>query len=121
MQINVTFSLDNSILSFLKVQFAHIEQKLDALKTQGEITMSQLDDLNTAIQAEDVQIQALAPVVTKVDTDLAALAAAIKANVPPQDLLNQIQAIQSHTAALKTGIQQLSDADTAATTPGTPA
>lgn len=74
--------------------------------------MAQIDDLNAAIQAEDVQIGQISAVVTKVDTDLDALAAAVKAGTAGPDLLVQIQAIQSHTAALATAVQQLTATDT---------
>lgn len=83
--------------------------------------MAQIDDLNAAITAEDVEVQDLLPVVTKIDTDIAALAALVASGSTPPDLSAQIQAIQSHTASLVTAIQQLSDADNAAVPPVVPA
>ena len=79
--------------------------------------MSQLDDLKAAIADEDVEIGDLGTVITKVDTDLAALAAAVAAGATPTVLTTQIAAIQAHTAALVTGIGQLTAADTAAVPP----
>lgn len=73
---------------------------------------TQLDDLNSAIQAEDVEIQDLLASVTKIDADIIALLA--KPGLPP-DLTTQLQAIQAHTAALTTAAQQLKDDDTKAT------
>ena len=79
--------------------------------------MSQLDDLNAAIKAEDVDVQAIAAVATKIDTDIKALLA--KPGLPP-DLTTQLQAIQAHTSALGTALTQLQASDTAANPPATP-
>lgn len=79
--------------------------------------MAQIDDLNTAIQAEDVDVQQIAAVATKVDADVVALLAKIQAGNIPTDLTTQIQAIQAHTAALATALGQLNDADTQANPP----
>ncbi len=79
--------------------------------------MAQIDDLNAAIKAEDVEITTLAASITKIDADVdALLAAAQKAGVPT-DLTVQIQAIQSHTSALSTAVAQLAADDTKANPP----
>lgn len=83
--------------------------------------MAQIDDLNAAIQAEDVQVTTLAASITKIDADVdALLAAAQKAGVP-MDLTAQITAIQSHTSALATAVAQLAADDTKANPPSAPA
>lgn len=88
-----------------------IEQLLIALKIQGDKIMAQIDDLNAAIQAEDVQVTTLAASITKIDADVdALLAAAQKAGIPT-DLTIQIQAIQAHTAALQQAVSQLAGED----------
>lgn len=84
------------------------------LKQMEDKIMSQLDDLNVAIQAEDVDIQQLGPIATKIDADIVALKAAVAAGATPTDLTTQITAIQAHTAALATGLSQLSASDTKA-------
>lgn len=76
--------------------------------------MSQLDDLNAAIKAEDVDVQQLGTVAQKIDADIAALKAAIASGSSPQDLTMQIQAIQSHTASLVTALTQFNASDTSA-------
>lgn len=99
-------------------EFNHFDKRLETierllidLKTQGEKTMAQIDDLNTAIQAEDVQVTTLATSITKIDADVdALLVAAQKAGVPT-DLTVQIQAIQAHTSALSTAVAQLAAED----------
>ena len=88
-----------------------LQPALDALaeinKKEKHI-MSQLDDLNAAIQAEDVTLQQIVPVVAKIDADITALLA--RPGLPP-DLSAQIQAIQSHTSTLSTALQQLTADD----------
>lgn len=102
---------------YFEKKFETIERLLVELKTQGENTMAQIDDLNTAIQAEDVQVTTLATSITKIDADVdALLLAAQKAGVPT-DLTLQIQAIQSHTSALATAVAQLAADDTKANKP----
>lgn len=98
----------------------HLERLELQLKLQGEKIKMQIDDLNAAIQAEDVEITDLVTVMTKVDTDLAALKAAVDAGGSGPSLSDQIQAIQSHTAALKTALDQLKAADDAAVPPTPP-
>ena len=83
---------------------------------QMEVTlMGQLEDLNTAIQQEDVEVQDILASVTKVGADIDALWAKIAAGGNPTDLTAQLQAIQSHVASLTTAAQQLKDEDTKAT------
>lgn len=76
--------------------------------------MSQLDDLNTAIKNEDVEVATLLTSITTIAADVAKLKAAVSAGTSATDLSAQITAIQSHLASLTTGAQQLKDADTAA-------
>lgn len=79
--------------------------------------MAQLDDLNTAIAAEDVDVQLIAASATKIDADIVALKAAIAAGAPPTVLTAQITAIQAHTAALATAAGILQAADVNANQP----
>lgn len=76
--------------------------------------MTQKEDLDAAIAAEDVTIQAIAASVTKIAADITALLAKIGTGTPPADLAAEIQAVQSHTDALKTAAASLADADTKA-------
>jgi hypothetical protein len=119
MNINISIGLDNSTLTFLKNYLGNIGQKLDEIIIKENQIMSQLDDLNTAIQNEDVDVQAIAAVALKIDTDIKALQAAVAAGGKPQDLSTQIAAIQSHTASLATalGILQADDASASAPVP----
>lgn len=73
--------------------------------------MSQLDDLNAAIAAEDVEIQDLLASITKVASDIDTLIAKINAGGGTVDLTTQLQALSSHLSSLTTGAQQLKDAD----------
>lgn len=73
--------------------------------------MTQLNDLNTAIQAEDVEVNDILASVTKIGTDITTLLAKIAAGGVPTDLAAQLQAIQSHVASLTTAAQQLKAAD----------
>lgn len=82
--------------------------------------MAQIDDLNTAIKAEDVQVTTLAASITKIDADVDALLAAAQGGTSGPDLTVQIQAIQSHTSALATAVAQLAAEDTKAN-PSAPA
>jgi len=104
--------MDTYAFNYFRKKLETIEHMLIGLKTQGEKTMAQIDDLNAAIQAESVELSQLAAVVTKVDSDLDALAAAVAAGASPTDLTQQIAAIQSQTASLVTAVAQLSDTDT---------
>ena len=69
--------------------------------------MAQIDDLNSAIQEEDGQVQAMQAVLVKIGADITALLAKISAGATPTDLTAQIQAIQAHVAALTTANAQL--------------
>lgn len=73
--------------------------------------MAQIDDLNAAIQAEDVEITDIAASVTQIDTDVDKLLAAVAAGATPTDLTNQITAIQAHTSALQTAVGQMTAED----------
>lgn len=108
--------MDIYTFEFFRVKLENMERKLDALLKQGEQTMAQIDDLNSAIQAEDVEINDILPVVTKIGADIAALEAAVAAGAKPTDLTAQIQAVQSHVASLTTALQQLQAADASTTT-----
>lgn len=105
---------DNFTFEFFRKKLETIEHKLIEIMNKEAHIMSQLDDLNAVIQAEDVQIQAIGAVVTKIDADVVALLAKIAAGGTMPDITTQLQAIQSHTAALATAVQQLSDDDTKA-------
>jgi len=76
--------------------------------------MSQLDDLNTAIKNEDVEVTDILASITAVAADITKLKAAVAAGATPVDLTTQITAVQAHLASLVTGTQQLTDADKAA-------
>jgi hypothetical protein len=112
--INVKVTLDTVTLQFLMQLMGNVQSSLDNLIAQGVKIMGQLEDLNAAIQAEDVDIQQLGPIATKIDADIVALKAAVAAGATPADLTTQITAIQAHTAALATGLGQLGDSDTKA-------
>lgn len=105
---------DNWTFNHFEKRLDRIEQHLLDIKRQGEKTMAQIDDLNAAIQAEDVQVSTLAASITKIDSDVDALLEAVKNGATATDLTTQIQAIQSHTAALQTAIAQLGSEDTKA-------
>lgn len=89
------------------------------IKKQGETTMAQIDDLNTAIQAEDVELSDLSASITTINADITKLLAAVAAGATPTDLTNQITAIQAHTAALTTAVSQLASDDTSVNPPVT--
>lgn len=112
--------MDNFTFNYFRKKLETIEHLLDEIKRQGEKNMAQIDDLNASIQAEDVQVTTLAASITKIDSDVDALLAAVKAGATPTDLTAQIQAIQSHTSALATAVAQLA-AEDAKTVPPTPA
>ncbi len=78
--------------------------------------MSQLDDLNAAIAAEDVEVQDIVSSVTKVDSDIDALLAKIASGTPPTlpDITAQLQQIAAHTTALTQAATQLKADDTKA-------
>lgn len=76
--------------------------------------MTQKEDLDAAIAAEDVQIQALVASVAKIADDVTALLAKIAGGTSAADLANEIAAVQSHTASLTTAAAQLADSDTKA-------
>lgn len=71
-------------------------------------------DLDAAIQAQNAVVTDLATKVTKIAADVDALLAKITTGTPVTDLTNEVQALQSQTAALTTAAGQLSAADTKA-------
>lgn len=112
--------MDNFTFEFFRKKLENINHRLDEI-TQKEIQiMAQIDDLNTAIKAEDVQVTTLAASITKIDADVDALLAAAQGGTSGPDLTVQIQAIQSHTSALATAVAQLAAEDTKAN-PSAPA
>lgn len=70
------------------------------LKEMEKRLMSQIDDLKTEIDAEDVQVQTLVASAKKIDADIVALIAKAKAGASPQDIAAQLTLIQAHTAVL---------------------
>lgn len=96
-----------------------LEPALHKLNEMEKKIMSQLDDLNAAITAEDVQVAALTAVITKVDADVDALLAKIAGGATLPDITAQLTAIQSHTSALATAVAQLT-ADDAKANPTPP-
>jgi uncharacterized protein (DUF3084 family) len=105
--MSISEAIRNWVLSPVMLKLTEMENNL----------MAQIDDLNAAIQAEDVEVSTLAASITKIDSDVDALLAAVKAGATPTDLTTQIQAIQSHTSALATAVAQLAAEDTKANTP----
>lgn len=99
----------------MRKRFDAIDASNAEIKLQGDTIMAQIDDLNAAIQAEDVQIAAIQASLVKVGADIGALLAKITTGATPTDLTAQLQAIQSHVAALTTANQQLVDDDKKAT------
>lgn len=106
--------MDCFTFEFFRKKLENIEHKLDEIIRKENHMATQLDDLNAAIAAEDVQIQDLITSVAKIDADIVALLAKIAAGGTMPDISAQLQAIQSHTAALATASQQLKDDDTKA-------
>ena len=79
--------------------------------------MAQIDDLNTAIKNEDVEVTTIQASIVKIAADVDALLAKVAAGATGPDLTAAIQAVQAHMASLTTGNQQLVDADTKANPP----
>lgn len=94
-----------------------IVELLEHIKKQGDKIMSQQDDLDAAIKAEDVTIQAIAASATKIASDVDALLAKIAGGTAPADLTTEIQAVQAHTASLQAAADQLTAADQKANPP----
>lgn len=78
--------------------------------------MAQIDDLNDAITAEDVELTDIAASITQIDADVDKL---LTTQAGP-DLTAQIQKIKDHTAALVTGISQLTAEDAKVNPPPPP-
>lgn len=114
MEIKIIFSIDHSTLEFFRQKLENMERKLDDILGKETKIMSQLDDLNAAIQAEDVQIQTLVASAVKIDADVDALLAKIAAGASLPDITNALTAIQSHTAALASVNTEMVSADTKA-------
>jgi chromosome segregation ATPase len=105
---------DNWTFDYFRKKLEAIEHTLDAIAEKENNLMAQIDDLNAAITAEDVELTTVMASITKIAADVDALLAKIQAGGTPADLTAQITAIQSHLASLTTGAQQLVDADTKA-------
>lgn len=73
--------------------------------------MSQLEDLNSAIKEEDVEISDLQASIVAVAADVTKLKTAVANGATPTDLTTQIAAIQTHLASLTTGADQLKASD----------
>jgi chromosome segregation ATPase len=114
MDIHIRFSIDDNAFQFFSKKLENIEDKLNDILTKETQTMAQIDDLNTAIQNEDVEVTTILASITTIAADVAKLKAAVAAGSSPTDLTNQITAVQAHLASLTTGQQQLVDADKAA-------
>lgn len=94
-----------------------VVELLEHIKKQGDKIMTQQEDLQAAIKAEDVTVQAIAASATKIGADVDALLVKIGSGTPPADLANEIQAVQAHTAALQTAADLLAAADVKANPP----
>lgn len=105
--MSLSEEIRNWVLSPVMLKLTEMENKI----------MAQIDDLNAAISAEDVQFTTLNASIVKIDTDVDALLAAVKAGASPTDLTTQIQAIQSHTSALATASAILQAEDQKANNP----
>jgi capsule polysaccharide export protein KpsE/RkpR len=105
---------DNWTFDYFRRKLETIEHMLIDIKTKETLIMTQLEELNAAIAAEDVEVQDLLTSVSKIGTDIDALLAKIAAGGTTTDLAAQLQAIQSHVASLTTAAQQLKDSDTKA-------
>lgn len=117
MEINITVQMNKDEFKVFRYKLETIERMLVELKSQGEKLMSQVDDLNAAIAAEDVEVQDILSSVTKVDADIDALIAKIGTGTPTlPDISAALTAIASHTASLTTAAQQMKDEDAKANT-----
>lgn len=115
MEIKIIVNLDGETVAYFKRKLETIEHMLGEIKKQGEQQMSAMDDLNTAIKAEDGLLVAQQAVITKVAADVDTLKAAIGTGAAtPQQIADALTAIQSHVATLGTSNQALVDADTKA-------
>lgn len=115
--INAKIVLQHDESEFVRRMLQTIECKLVELKAQGEHIMSQVEDLNAAIAAEDVEVQDILSSVIKVDADIDALIAKIGTGTPTlPDISAALTAIASHTASLTTAAQQMKDEDAKANT-----
>lgn len=110
--------MDCFTFEFFRKKLENIESKLDAILNKETKIMAAIDDLNKAIQDEDVEIGDLTGVVTKVDADVTALIAKVQAGgATPDQILAALTAIQSHTASVKTAVDTLTATDTKANPP----
>lgn len=118
MEIKVTLCLEESTELFFRRKLETIERMLIDINHKENKTMAAIDDLNKAISDEDVEIGDLTAVVTKVDADITALIAKIgQGGVTPEQIATALQAIQSHTASVKTAVDTLTTDDTKANPP----
>lgn len=103
------------MIRFFSQRLGTIEGKIDELLMKENLIMSQLDDLNAAMAAEDVEVETLIASAAKIDADVTALLAKVKAGgATMPDITTQLSAIQKHTASLaKVDAEMVSD-DTAA-------
>ena len=107
-------SMENWTFEFFNKKIETMEQLLHEIKNKEIQIMAQIDDLNAAIKAEDVELTTIQDSIVKIGTDIDALLAKIAAGGTTTDLTAQLQAIQAHVAALTTANQQLVDDDTKA-------
>jgi hypothetical protein len=119
LNIKVTVAFDPDTMNAFSKCWEVLGTLLNTIINKENKIMSQLDDLNSAIQEEDVDVQGIAAVAIALQTDLAALLKASQGGGSATDLSTQIAAVQSHAASLATalGILQAADATTKAPAP----
>ncbi len=103
-------------------KFRWLEARLNEIiakeiKIMAHKIMAQIDDLNTAIAAEDVDVQTIAASATKIAADITALKALVAAGASPTVLTTQIDSILAHSTSLATAAGILQAADKDANTP----
>lgn len=109
--------MSNWTFEFFRKKLETMEHLLIDIKAKEINIMSQLDDLQAAISAEDVEIQDLVASITKIDTDIDALLAKIAAGGTMPDITAALTAIAAHTTALQTASAQLKADDAKANPP----
>lgn len=95
----------------------YIERMLRVILQKEKQTMAEIDDLNTAIAAEDVGVQDITASVQKVSADVAAILAKLAAGTPPAALTAQIATVNAHVVAIKAATDILNAADLSANPP----
>ena len=108
---------DNWTFEFFRKKLENIEHTLEKIVRRENIIMAQIDDLNAAIAAEDVEITDIMASIAAVAADITRLIALVAAGNIPTDLTAQLTAVQSHLATLTTGAAQLKAADAEANPP----